>query len=242
MRAAVFQGPGKISGRDVPDPDVDDPGDAIVGVDVVTVCGTEPHIRKGEVPEVSPGRVLGHEAVGTVVETGRDVRPVRPGDRVLISRVSACGVVGGTQAECVRVPFADLSVHPLPNVVDSVEAVLPADICPTAHEVGVLNGGARPGDTVVVVGGGPVGLAAACLSSPGRIIAVDLAESFETCARMVRPGGRVAGIGLHGKPASLHLDDRFALERMEEAYDVFGRAADTGAVEVALRTGSPDAR
>ncbi|WP_225802458.1 alcohol dehydrogenase catalytic domain-containing protein [Streptomyces sp. NK15101] len=344
MKAAVFQGPGRIAWQDVPDPSLQDPGDAILRVDVVTICGTDLHILKGDVPEVTPGRVLGHEAVGTVVETGRDVRTVRPGDRVLVSCISACGrcrfcregrygqcrggggwilghLVDGTQAEYVRVPFADLSVHPLPSPVDSLDAVLLADIFPTAYEVGVLNGGVRPGDTVVVVGAGPVGLAAvatARLYSPGRIIAVDLAESrlaaarelgadatalagegpeqlvadltddglgadvvmeavgvpetFEMCTRMVRPGGRVANIGVHGKPASLHLEDlwikdvtlttglvdtsstpmllrmmaagrlpaaelithRFDPGQMEEAYDVFGRAADTGALKVAL--------
>ncbi|MEU8619603.1 zinc-dependent alcohol dehydrogenase family protein [Streptomyces sp. NPDC048623] len=346
MKAAVFQGPGSVAWQDVPDPGIKDPGDAIVRVDVVTICGTDLHILKGDVPEVTPGRVLGHEAVGTVVETGRDVRSVRPGDRVLVSCISACGrcrfcregrygqcrggggwilghLIDGTQAEFVRVPFADLSVHPLPSTVDSTDAVLLADIFPTSYEVGVLNGAVTPGDTVVVVGAGPIGLAAittARLYSPGRIVAVDLADSrlaaarefgadataradegpeqlvadlteglgadvvmeavgvpqtFELCTRMVRPGGRVANIGVHGKPATLHLEDlwikdvtittglvdtsstpmllrmmaagrlpaaglithRFELGQMEEAYDVFGRAADTGALKVAL--GSP---
>ncbi|MEW5660254.1 alcohol dehydrogenase catalytic domain-containing protein [Streptomyces cinereoruber] len=343
MKAAVFQGPGSIAWQDVPDPGVEDPGDAIVRVDVVTVCGTDLHILKGDVPEVTPGRVLGHEAVGTVVETGRDVRTVRPGDRVLVSCITACGrcrfcregrcgqcrggggwilghTVDGTQAEYVRVPFADLSTHPLPSAVDGFDAVLLADIFPTSYEVGVLNGLVHPADTVVVVGAGPIGLAAivtARLLSPGRIIAVDpdparleaarklgadatvaadegpeqlvadltdglgadvameavgLPETFETCTRMVRPGGRVANIGVHGRPATLHLEDlwikdvtittglvdttstpmllhmlaagrlpakelvthRFELGQMEEAYDVFGRASDTGALKVAL--------
>ncbi|MGW2202799.1 zinc-dependent alcohol dehydrogenase family protein [Streptomyces sp. NPDC001774] len=343
MKALVFQGPGRIAWQDVPDPGIKDTADAIVRVDAVTICGTDLHIIKGDVPEVEPGRVLGHEAVGTVVETGGDVRSVRPGDRVLISCISACGrcrfcregrygqcrggggwVLGhtadGTQAEYVRVPFADLSVYALPNTVDSFDAVLLADIFPTSYEVGVLNGGVAPGDTVVVVGAGPIGLAAvatAGLYSPGRVVAVDLdasrlaaarklgadatvnadegpeqlvedltdglgadavieavgvPESFEMCTRMVRPGGRVANIGVHGKPAVLHLEDlwikdvtivtglvdtsstpmllrmlaagrlpaaelithRFELGEMEEAYEVFGRAAETGAVKVAL--------
>ncbi|MGW4161013.1 alcohol dehydrogenase catalytic domain-containing protein [Streptomyces sp. NPDC004788] len=343
MRAAVFQGPGRIAWQDIPDPGIEDPEDAIVRVDVVTICGTDLHILKGDVPEVTPGRVLGHEAVGTVVETGRNVRTVRSGDRVLISCILSCGrcrfcregrygqcrggggwalghLIDGTQAEYVRVPFADLSVHPLPSAVDSFDAVLLADIFPTSYEVGVLNGGVRPADTVVVVGAGPVGLAAiatAGLYSPGRIVAVDrdesrlavarklgadataaageepeqlvsdltdglgadvvmeavgVPETFEMCTRMVRPGGRVANIGVHGKPATLHLEDlwfkdvtittglvdtsstpmllrmmaagrlpagelvthRFELGQMEEAYDVFGRAADTGAIKVAL--------
>ncbi|MEU4099332.1 zinc-dependent alcohol dehydrogenase family protein [Streptomyces tanashiensis] len=343
MKALVFQGPGRTAWQEVPDPDIKDAADAIVRVDAVTICGTDLHIIKGDVPEVEPGRVLGHEAVGTVVETGGDVRSVRPGDRVLISCISACGrcrfcregrygqcrggggwvlghTIDGTQAEYVRVPFADLSVYALPNTVDSFDAVLLADIFPTSYEVGVLNGGVGPGDTVVVVGAGPIGLAAiatARLYSPGRVVVVDLAESrlaaarklgadatagadegpeqliedltdglgadvvieavgvpeaFEMCTRMVRPGGRVANIGVHGKPAVLHLEDlwikdvtittglvdtsstpmllrmmaagrltsaelithRFELGEMEEAYEVFGRAAETGAVKVAL--------
>ncbi|MCD2468969.1 zinc-dependent alcohol dehydrogenase family protein [Streptomyces sp. NPDC056534] len=343
MKALVFQGPGRIAWQDMPDPVVEDPADAIVRVDAVTICGTDLHILKGDVPEVTPGRVLGHEAVGTVVETGGGVRTVRPGDRVLVSCITACGrcrfcresrygqcrggggwilghTVDGTQAEYVRVPFADLSVHPLPEAIDDFDAVLLADIFPTAYEVGVLNGAVHPSDTVVVVGAGPIGLAAVITAgfySPGRIVAVDLAESrlnaaralgadatvnagegpeqlvadltdglgadvvmeavgvpeaFEMCTRMVRPGGRVANIGVHGKPATLHLEDlwikdvtittglvdtsstpmllrmmasgrlpsaelithRFELGEMEEAYDVFGRAAETGAVKVAL--------
>ncbi|MBP2586162.1 alcohol dehydrogenase [Streptomyces sp. PvR006] len=343
MKALVFQGPGRIAWQDVPDPVIEEPADAIVRVDAVTICGTDLHILKGDVPEVTPGRVLGHEAVGTVVETGGDVRTVRPGDRVLVSCITACGrcrfcresrygqcrggggwilghTIDGTQAEYVRVPFADLSVHPLPDSIDSADAVLLADIFPTSYEVGVLNGAVRPADTVVVVGAGPIGLAAvitAGLYSPGRIVAVDLAESrlaaaralgadatvnagegpeqlvadltdglgadvvmeavgvpeaFEMCTRMVRPGGRVANIGVHGKPATLHLEDlwikdvtittglvdtsstpmllrmmasgrlpsaallthRFELGEMEAAYDVFGRAAETGAIKVAL--------
>ncbi|MFE1907912.1 zinc-dependent alcohol dehydrogenase family protein [Streptomyces gardneri] len=343
MKALVFQGPGRIAWQDVPDPAIGDPADAIVRVDAVTICGTDLHILKGDVPEVTSGRVLGHEAVGTVVEAGGDVRTVRPGDRVLVSCITACGrcrfcresrygqcrggggwilghTVDGTQAEYVRVPFADLSVHPLPDSIDSADAVLLADIFPTSYEVGVLNGAVRPADTVVVVGAGPIGLAAvitARLYSPGRIVAVDLAESrlaaahalgadttvnagegpeelvadltdglgadvvmeavgvpeaFEMCTRMVRPGGRVANIGVHGKPAALHLEDlwikdvtittglvdtsstpmllhmmaagrlpssslithRFEQGQMEEAYDVFGRAADTGALKVVL--------
>ncbi|MFG3490551.1 zinc-dependent alcohol dehydrogenase family protein [Streptomyces sp. NPDC047972] len=344
MKALVFKGPGHMDWEDVPDPVVTDPGDVIVRVDVVTICGTDLHILKGDVPEVTPGRVLGHEAVGTVVEAGADVRSVRPGDRVLISCISACGrcrfcregrygqcrggggwvlghTIDGTQAEYVRVPFADMSVHPLSDSTDGQDAVLLADIFPTAYEVGVLNGAVRPADTVVVVGTGPIGLAAiatAAFYSPGNIVAVDLAESrldaaralgahatahadeepeqlvadltdglgadvvmeavgvpeaFEMCTRMVRPGGRVANIGVHGKPAALHLEDlwikdvtittglvdtsstplllrmmtsgrlpsaslithRFDLGQMEEAYDVFGRAAETAALKVALR-------
>ncbi|MGW2642843.1 zinc-dependent alcohol dehydrogenase family protein [Streptomyces sp. NPDC001348] len=278
MKGFVFHGPGHGSWEDVPDPAVKEPTDAIVKVGAVTICGTDLHILKGDVPEVRPGTVLGHEAVGEIVEVGSDVRTVRPGDRVLISCISSCGrcgfcrersygqcrggggwvlghLIDGTQAEYVRVPYADLSVHPLPGTVRDEDAVLLADIFPTSYEVGVLNGRVRPGDTVVVVGAGPIGLAAittARLFTPERIIAVDLAparleaarqlgadavadvheapgqlvadltdglgadvvieavgvpESFELCTRMVRPGGHVANIGVHGRPATLHLED-----------------------------------
>ncbi|MFD5543707.1 zinc-dependent alcohol dehydrogenase family protein [Streptomyces sp. NPDC127079] len=278
MKGLVFHGPGQSAWEEVPDPAVKEPTDAIVRVSAVTICGTDLHILKGDVPEVQPGTVLGHEAVGEIVEVGSDVLTVRPGDRVLISCISSCGrcsscrermygqcrggggwilghLVDGTQAEYVRVPFADLSVHALPATLDGKDAVLFADIFPTSYEVGVLNGHVRPGETVAVVGAGPIGLAAiatARLFSPERIIAVDLAparleaahrfgadavadvheaprqlvadltdglgadvvieavgvpESFELCTRMVRPGGHVANIGVHGRPATLHLED-----------------------------------
>lgn len=177
MKALVFEGPGRTSWRDAPDPDVNDATDTIVRVDTVTICGTDLHIIKGDVPEVTPGTILGHEAVGEVMEVGAEVRTVRPGDRVLISCISPCGrcrfcrenhygqcqgggwvlghLIDGTQAEYVRVPFADLSLHPLSGAVDSADAVLLADILPTAYEVGVLNGQVRPGDTVVIVGAAP---------------------------------------------------------------------------------------
>ncbi|MEU5796069.1 zinc-dependent alcohol dehydrogenase family protein [Streptomyces sp. NPDC047813] len=343
MKGYVFHGPGKASWEDVPDPGIKEPTDAVVKVGAVTICGTDLHILKGDVPEVRPGTVLGHEAVGEVVETGGDVRTVRPGDRVLLSCVTSCGrcrycregvygqclggggwilghLIDGTQAEYVRVPYADLSVHPLPGTLASEDAVLLADIFPTAYEVGVLNGRVRPGDTVVIVGAGPIGLAAiatARLFSPERIIAVDLAparleaarrfgadavadareaphqlvadltgglgadvaieavglpDTFELCTRVVRPGGHVANVGVHGGPATLHLEDlwirdvtittglvdtcstptllkmatsgrlptgrlvthTFPLDQMERAYDVFARAAETGALKVVL--------
>lgn len=277
MKALVFHGPGQSAWEDVADPGIQDATDAVVRVDTVTICGTDLHILKGDVPEVPPGTVLGHEAVGEIVEVGSDVRTVRPGDRVLVSCITACGrcrfcregsygqcrggggwilghLINGTQAEYVRVPHADLSTHLLPGALDSKDAVLLADIFPTAYEVGVLNGRVRPGDTVAVVGAGPIGLAAiatARLYTPEKIIAVDLAparleaakhlgadavaaageaeslvadlteglgadvvveavgvpEAFETCTRMVRPGGHVANVGVHGKPALLHLED-----------------------------------
>ncbi|MFC7550870.1 zinc-dependent alcohol dehydrogenase family protein [Plantactinospora sp. GCM10030261] len=278
MKALVYGGPGQRSWSDAPDPRIVDPTDAIIRVDTVTICGTDLHILGGDVPAVQPGRILGHEAVGTVEAVGAAVSTVGPGDRVLASCISACGrcrycregsygqclggggwilghLVDGVQAEYARVPFADLSTYRLPATVTDEAAVLLADILPTSYEVGVLNGRVRPGDTVVVVGAGPIGLAAiltARLYSPARVIAVDKAVSrleaakrigadititpdddpvgvvnevtdglgadvvmeavgtpgtFELCATLVRRGGHLANIGVHGKPATLHLED-----------------------------------
>lgn len=278
MKALVYGGPGTREWKDVPKPVIEDPTDAVVRVTAVTICGTDLHILKGDVPEVEPGRVLGHEAVGVVEEVGSSVTGLEPGDRVLISCITTCGrcsycrtggygqclggggwilghTVDGVQAEYVRVPFADTSTHLLPPDVSDTAAVVLADILPTAYEVGVLNGTVKPADTVVVVGAGPIGLAAiqtAQLYSPGHVVAVDLAASrleaakqfgadvtaatadeaervvgeltgglgadvaieavgvpdtFELCAKLVRPGGHVANVGVHGRPATLHLED-----------------------------------
>jgi len=343
MRGLVYGGPGQRSWTEIPDARVQNPRDTGIRVDAVTICGTDLHILGGDVPEVTPGRVLGHEAVGTVVEVGNGVGNLSVGDRVLASCISACGVcrycrvgsygqcrngggwilghlVDGVQSEYARLPFADLSTYQLPAQVSDEAAVLLADILPTSYEVGVLNGRVQPGDTVVVVGVGPIGLAAilgARLFSPAHIVAIDKAESrlqaakqfgaditvtpdqdpleairsltgglgadvvmeavgtpqtFELCMTLVRPGGRVANIGVHGKPATLHLEDlwirnvtittglvdtystpklldmliagqldtshmvthRFSLADIMEAYDVFARPAQTGALKVVL--------
>jgi alcohol dehydrogenase len=343
MKALVYEGPGTRSWTEVPRPEVTAPTDAVVRVDAVTICGTDLHILKGDVPTVEPGRILGHEAVGTVSEVGDAVTTIRPGDKVLVSCITSCGrcrycrvgmygqclggggwILGhridGTQAEYVRVPFADTSTHLLPAGVSDKAALMLADILPTSYEVGVRNGQVAPGDTVAVVGAGPIGLAAimtAQLYSPSHIVAIDLAparleaakrlgadvvvgaggdavaevasltdglgadvvmeavgvpETFELCTRLVRPGGHVANIGVHGKAATLHLEDlwirnitittglvdtnttptllrmlaagrldagsfvthRFDLAEMEQAYDVFSRPTETGALKVAL--------
>jgi len=281
MRAMVYHGPGRKAWEEAPDPELTDDGDAIVRVDAVTICGTDLHILQGDVPAVKPGRILGHEAVGTVDEVGAGVRTLCPGDRVLVSCISACGScqfcherrygqcrggggwilghkIDGTQADYVRIPYADNSLYTLPEHLPSEEALMLADILPTGYEVGVLNGEVRPGDVVVVVGAGPIGLAAitaARLFSPSRIVAVDLADSrlaaakefgadvmvnperedatavvrqltgglgadvtveavgtsatFELAVALVRPGGRVANVGVHGAPATLHLEQQW---------------------------------
>jgi alcohol dehydrogenase len=344
MRAVVYHGPGNQAWEEVPDPEIIADGDAIVRVDAVTICGTDLHILKGDVPAVRKGRILGHEAVGTIEEVGDGVHTLAPGQRVLVSCISACGTcrfcreqrygqclgtggwilghkIDGTQAEYVRVPFADTSTYAVPDGVSDEEILMLADVLPTGYEVGVLNGNVGPGDVVAVVGAGPVGLAAittAQLFSPSHIVAIDLSDArleaakhfgadavvnnarenplqvirdltgrlgadvsieavgvpatFEQAVKLVRPGGRIANVGVHGAPATLDLEDlwikditittglvdtystptllrlvasgqinagrfithHFGLHDFDEAYDVFGRAADTGALKVVL--------
>ena len=278
MKALVYHGPTDISWDEVPDPELIEDTDAIVRVDATTICGTDLHIVKGDLPEVTAGRILGHEAVGTVERLGAAVRNIHVGDRVLVSCISACGTcrfcresrfgqcvngggwilghnIDGTQAEKVRVPFADTSTYLVPAGIADDEFLMLADILPTAYEVGVLNGGVSPGDVVAVVGAGPIGLSAIIgshLFSPSHIVAIDLADSrleaakqfgadvtvnnsredplavvrsltgglgadvaieavgtpatFELAAELVRPGGHIANIGVHGNPATLHLE------------------------------------
>src|ERR1700727_2159928 len=203
MKALVFHGPGSKAWEEVPNPQIRDDTDAIVRVDCTTICGSDLHILKGDVPEVTQGRILGHEAVGTVESVGSAVTTVAPGDRVLVSCISACGscrycregrygqclggggwilgyMIDGTQAEYVRVPFADTSTYAVPEGASDEEILMLADILPTAYEVGVINGKVQPGDTVVVVGAGPIGLSAitgALLYSPSHIIGIDLADA-----------------------------------------------------------------
>ena len=344
MHAVVYHGPGRKSWEEVATPVIVDDTDAIVRVDVVTICGTDLHILKGDVPAVTDGRILGHEAVGTIEAVGSAVKNRKVGDKVLVSCITACGacrycregsysqclggggwilghLIDGTQAELVRVPFADTSTHLAPAGVSDEELLMLADILPTGYEVGVLNGRVQPGDVVAVVGAGPIGLSTimgARLYSPAHVVAIDLADSrleaakafgadvvvnngredpiavvreltgglgadvaieavgvpatFELTAALARPGGHIANIGVHGQPATLHLEDlwirnvtittglvdtsstptllrlaqghqvgvdrfithHFTLDQFEEAYDVFARASDTGALKVVL--------
>ena len=279
MRALVYHGPNRKAWEEKPDPTILEDTDAIVRVDSVTICGTDLHILKGDVPAVTDGRILGHEAVGTIESVGGAVKNVKPGDRVLVSCITACGAcrfcregrygqclggggwilghkIDGTQAERLRVPFADTSTYRVPVGVSDEQVLMLADILPTGYEVGVLNGHVQPGDVVAVVGAGPIGLSAmmgARLFSPSHIVAIDLADSrleaskqfgadvfvnngredalnavqeltggmgadvsieavgvpaaFELAAQLVRPGGHVANIGVHGEAATLHLED-----------------------------------
>jgi alcohol dehydrogenase len=278
MKALIYHGPGEKTWETKADPTISDPSDAIVRIDSSTICGTDLHILKGDVPTVTSGTVLGHEAVGTVMETGAAVTTFAEGDRVLMSCITSCGrcrfckearygqctggggwifghLIDGLQAEYARVPFVDTSVYKVPEGLTDEQVLFLADILPTAYEVGVLNGKVDAGDTVVIVGAGPVGLATvmtAKLYTPARIVVIDLADSrlekarefgadvtinngcedalalvkelthglgadvaveavglaetFELCTELVRPGGHVANVGVHGHPATLHLE------------------------------------
>ncbi len=278
MKALIYHGPGERAWESVADPTIQEPTDVVVKIDSTTICGTDLHILKGDVPEVKPGTILGHEAVGTVVAAGAAVTTVAEGDRVLVSCITSCGrcrfckeakyglctggggwifghLIDGLQAEYARVPFADTSVYKIPEGLSNEQVLFLADILPTAFECGVLNGRVEPGDTVAIVGAGPIGLATiltAKLFTPGKVLAIDLAEArlekalefgadvtinngsedavarvmeltgglgadvaveavgvpdtFELCAELIRPGGRLANVGVHGHPATLHLE------------------------------------
>ena len=208
MRALVYQGPGKKALEDRPRPDVTAPTDAIVKLMRTTICGSDLHILKGDVPACQPGRILGHEGVGVVDHVGSAVTAWKPGDRVVISCITSCGkcaycrrqmyshcttggwilgnTIDGTQAEFVRIPHADTSLYPVPDGVDEEALVMLSDILPTGFECGVLNGKVQPGSTVAIVGAGPVGLAAvltAQLFSPAAIILIDLDDNRLEVAR-----------------------------------------------------------
>jgi alcohol dehydrogenase len=349
MKALVYHGPGLKEWEEVPDPVIKQPTDVIVQVDTTTICGTDLHILKGDVPAVTKGRILGHEGVGTITEVGGAVQNFQVGDRVIISCVSSCGscsychqglfshclaeegasgigwifghLIDGTQAELVRVPFADNSLYKVPEGVSDDAAVMLSDILPTGFEIGVRYGRVKPGDVVAVVGAGPVGLAAimtAGLYGASRVIAIDLDDNrltqattlgatdsvnsgapdwqekviamtdglgvdvaieavgipltFTACTEIVRPGGTVANCGVHGQPVELAIQElwitdisismglvststtpmllklvaqdklpaakfathHFALDEIIDAYDTFGRAAETGALKVVL--------
>jgi alcohol dehydrogenase len=281
MKALVYQGPHTKEWRDVPDAAIQEPTDAVVRVDTTTICGTDLHILHGDVAAVTEGRVLGHEAVGTVTAVGDGVKGFAVGDRVLVPAVTKCGrcaycqrgmpshcqtvggigwifghLIDGTQAESVRVPFADTSLYAVPENVTDDQAIFLADSLPTGYEVGVLAGQVRPGDTVAVVGAGAVGLSAILttgLWGASRVIAIDtnkfrlgtalefgatdiveagpdtrrrvldltddglgvdvaieavgFPETLQTTASLVRPGGHIANIGVHGAPVELPLQD-----------------------------------
>ncbi len=275
MQAMVYKGPGQKSWDAMPKPGVSKPTDAVVKVTRTTICGTDLHILKGDVPAVTSGRILGHEGVGIVEEVGEAVSNFKKGDRVLISCITSCGkceyckkqmyshcedggwilghLIDGTQAEYVRIPHADNSLYPIPAGADEEALVMLSDILPTGFEIGVLYGAVKPGDVVAIVGGGPVGMAAlltAQFYSPSRLIMIDLdparlelarkfgatevidsskvdvprsildstkdgvdvaieavgiPPTFDICQSIVRPGGHIANVGVHGKSVEFHI-------------------------------------
>ena len=216
MKALVYHGPDQRSWDSVPDPTIQEPSDIVVEVATTTICGSDLHILKGDVPETTPGTVLGHEAIGRVLEVGPGVSTVAKGDRVLLSCITACGrcrfckeghyglcaggggwifghTIDGVQAEYARVPFADTSVYKLPDDLSDEQVLFLSDILPTAFEVGVLNGRVQPGDTVAVIGAGPVGLSAimtAQLYTPGHVIAIDMADAVSPAPASSAPTRR----------------------------------------------------
>lgn len=208
MKALVFHGPGQKAWEDKPKPTLQNPTDAIVRISRTTICGTDLHILKGDVPTVTDGRILGHEGVGVIEEVGSGVSNFKPGDHVLISCITSCGrcdyckigmyshcvdggwilghLIDGTQAEYVRIPHADNSLYRVPDGVDEEALVMLSDILPTGYEVGVINGKVKPADTVAIVGAGPVGLAAlltAQFYAPSELIMIDLDDNRLEVAR-----------------------------------------------------------
>jgi alcohol dehydrogenase len=343
MRALIYKGPGQRALEERPRPVILQPGDAIVRLTRTTICGTDLHILKGDVPTCRPGTILGHEGVGVVEAVGAAVGGFSPGDRVLISCITSCGrceycrkgmyshcldggwILGnridGTQAEYVRIPHADFSLHHIPDGADEEALTMLSDILPTGFECGVLNGKVQPGCSVSIVGAGPIGLAAlmtAQFFAPAILVVIDpdrhrlemalrfgathvlspaadtvaqvqaltagrgtdvvieavgVPASFELCEELVAPGGTIANVGVHGSKVDLHLErlwshnitittrlvdtvttpqllkavmahrlepaalvtHRFRLENMDQAYDTFGRAADTHAMKVIIQ-------
>ena len=277
MKALVYHGPGKRAWEDKPRPAIQDPADAIVRITTSTICGTDLHILKGDLPAVTDGRILGHEGIGVVERVGNGVSEFHAGDKVIISCVTAClkcdfckrgmyshcrrggwilgYTIDGTQAEFVRIPQADGSLYHFPAGGDEEALVMLRDILPTGFECGVLNGQVKPGDTVAIVGAGPIGLAVlltAQFYSPAAIFMIDLDDkrlavakkfgattlvnstdgqaakhvmelteaagvdvaieavgipaTFDICQAIVAAGGRIANVGVHGKPVELHME------------------------------------
>lgn len=277
MKALVYHGPGKRAWEDKPRPTIQDSGDAIVRITTSTICGTDLHILKGDLPVVTDGRILGHEGIGVIEQVGPGVTDFHVGDKVIISCVTAClkcdfcrrgmyshcrhggWILGyttdGTHAEYVRIPYADGSLYNFPADGDEEAMVMVSDILPTGFECGVLNGQVKPGDTVAIVGAGPVGIAVlltAQFYSPAAIFMIDLDENrlavakklgattlinstdgraahrvmeltqgagvdvaieavgvpatFDICQAIVAAGGRIANVGVHGKPVELHME------------------------------------
>lgn len=277
MKAMVYYGDHNIKLEEKPKPTIQKPTDVIVKVLKTTICGTDLGIYKGKNPEIASGRILGHEGVGIIEEVGSSVSQFKVGDKVLISCISACGscsyckkqmyshckdggwilgyMIDGVQAEYVRIPHADNSLHKIPETIDDETAVLLSDILPTGHEIGVQYGNVKPGDEIAIVGAGPVGMSAlltAQFYSPSKIIMIDLDENrlemakelgathtinsgsenveevikkiveedgvdvaieavgipptWDICQKIVKPGGHIANVGVHGKKVDFEIE------------------------------------
>ena len=216
MKALVYHGPGKKSLEEMPRPLLKEETDALVRITKTTICGTDLHILKGDVPTVKEGRILGHEGIGIIEEIGGGVTRFKVGDHVLISCITSCGkceycrrgmashcelggwilgnTIDGTQAEFVRIPLADSSLYLIPTSADEESMVMLSDIMPTGYECGVLNGCVKPGDTVAIIGAGPIGLAAlmtALFYSPSEIIMVDRIDHRLVAAKKLGATGLV---------------------------------------------------
>ncbi|MGO4817645.1 zinc-dependent alcohol dehydrogenase family protein [Flavobacterium sp. W22_SRS_FP1] len=277
MKGLVYGGPGKIELKEIPVPSIEKTTDALVRVLKTTICGTDLGILHGKTPSCKPGTTLGHEGVGVIESIGDGVRNFKKGDHVIISCITSDGtceyckkqmyshcedggwilghLINGTQAEYVRIPHADNSLHLIPEESDEEALVMLSDILPTGHEIGVLNGQVKPGDTIAIVGAGPVGMSVLLTSlfySPAKIYMIDLDENrlkmakefgatdtinsgkedaakkilsetkdgvdvaveaagisatFDLCQKIIRPGGHMAIVGVHGKSVDLQLQD-----------------------------------
>jgi alcohol dehydrogenase len=277
IKGLVYDGPGKIAYKEVPKPQIEKPTDALVKIVKTTICGTDLGILHGKTPSVKPGTTLGHEGLGIIEEVGSGVSNFKKGDRVIISCITACGtceyckkqmyahckdggwilghLINGTQAEYVRIPHADNSLHAAPKGLNDEALVMLSDILPTGHEIGVINGCVKPGDTIAIVGAGPVGMSAlltAQFYSPAKIYMIDLDDNrlelakkwgathtinsgtadavkiimeetadgvdvameavgipatFDICQQILRPGGHLANMGVHGKSVDLKIQD-----------------------------------
>lgn len=277
MKGLVYGGPGKIELKEIPVPGIEKPTDALVKIIKTTICGTDLGILHGKTPSCKPGTTLGHEGVGVIEEAGTGVRNFKKGDQVIISCITSDGtceyckkqmyshcedggwilghLINGTQAEYVRIPHADNSLHHIPSGGNMEALVMLSDILPTGHEIGVINGCVKPGDTIAIIGAGPVGMSVLLTSqfySPAKIYMIDVDENrltlaktfgatdtinsgtedavkrimsetkdgvdvaieavgvpatFDICQGIVRPGGHIANVGVHGKKVDLQIQD-----------------------------------
>ena len=245
MKAFVYLGPGKMALENRPKPEIDASTDAIVRVTKTTICGTDLHILKGDVATCLPGRILGHEGVGIIEAVGSGVGAFKVGDRVLISCITACGKceycrklmyshcktggwilgnkIDGTQAQFVRIPYADTSLYPIPEGADEEALVMLSDILPTGFECGVLNGKVEPGSTVAIVGAGPIGLAAlltAQFYSPAEIIMIDLDDNRLEVAKRFGATAGVNSSNGNAIPAVLKMTNGRGVDTAIEAVGI----------------------